>query len=154
MRREIKFRAWSHGGGDPRIESEMYYSGEYNLTSDMMKKFVSLFGVIKTDPATFTETIDNFDDYFDKSQVHIMSKEIYEGDIYKKEVLLVPKGMTTASNVTYWVEVECVVCFENGSFVGRYSIDNEEFLKEGTVKINNIEITSNIYENPEILGNA
>jgi len=47
---------------------------EYNLTSDMMKKFVSLFGVIKTDPATFTEIIDNFDDYFDKFQVHIMSE--------------------------------------------------------------------------------
>ena len=68
------------------VESEAGYTvqdllkkyQEYDLSVDMMKKFNNLFGVIKTDPKTFADIIDSFDDYFDKFQAEIMNSEEIE----------------------------------------------------------------------------
>lgn len=48
---------------------------EYDLGVDDMKKFNNIFGVIKTDPNTFKDIIDNFDDYFDKFQAETVNDE-------------------------------------------------------------------------------
>lgn len=53
---------------------------ENDLSVEMMKKFNDLFGVVKTDPSTYTDIVDNFDDYFYKFQDEVMNSEAIEAE--------------------------------------------------------------------------
>ena len=53
---------------------------ENDLSVEMMKKFNDLFGVVKTDPSTYTDIVDNFDDYFYKFQDEVMNNKAIEAE--------------------------------------------------------------------------
>lgn len=95
----------------------------------------------------------------------INGKEVFECDIFKQEVLMVPDGGNRYNNGTYWITCVCVVVFDadESKFCGKYEftrlnkkssdIDYSKFTnRRGFVALDSkIEVIGNIYENEDLL---
>lgn len=95
----------------------------------------------------------------------IYGKEIYEGDIFKQEVLMIPDGGNRHNDGTYWIICVCVVVFDanESKFCGKYEftrlnkkssdIDYSKFTnRSGFIALDSkIEVIGNIYENEDLL---
>lgn len=118
--REIKFRAWHHGGGDPRVKGAMTYS----------RPFPVLFWK-QIEDEEFAVELMQYTGLKDKN-----GKEIYEGDIVKF-VHEYQEGM--------WDEYTSEVIYD--SEVAGFVFGKE--LLSPLDRINKLEILGNIYKNPE-----
>lgn len=125
--RELKFRGWHHGGGDPRIAGRMTYSHPF--------------------PAIFWENVENeplavevmqFTGLHDKN-----GKEIFEGDVIKwehSEHLLLVKW-----HIAGWALFS--------KLFSRFGLPHgsECTANQAAQYARNSEVIGNLHENPELL---
>lgn len=135
---------------------------EWDYLSDDIKvmQFTGLFDNTKFEELTTHEQNEWLQH---NKQEDWKGKEIYEGDLFVKEVLMYQDG-ENRSHGTYWLICKCIVTFNCGKFCGEYKfdipdqanikryIDIEKFTKRsGFTDISGIQILGNIYQNPELL---
>ena len=79
--------------------------------------------------------------------------EAYENDQFITNVNMVPDGISSAHNVSFWISVKCTIVFKDGRFLGKYELNNHSEGKynftsrSGYIKIPKLfEITGNIHE--------
>jgi uncharacterized phage protein (TIGR01671 family) len=119
--RELKFRAWHHGGGDPRVEGDMRYSHPFpilfweNVHNEVLAVEVMQYTGLKDRNGT----------------------EIYEGDRIEIEV---DGGEGDINHGTG------IVVFENGCFC----VDSFLFFTFHEI-MNFGKVIGNIHQNPELL---
>ena len=143
--REIKFRGWD------------------NLDNKMCMPKQIRNGVMTKAPEDYEGyciTLMQFTGLLDKN-----SKEIYEGDVFVRDVLMHKDGDTRGTQGTYWIPCKCVVDFNNddGRFCGKYKfkklnmksnyINVDSFTNRSGIVLleKGLEVIGNIYENPELV---
>ena len=99
---------------------------------------------------TMNYVVEQFINKVDKN-----NKDVFEGDLFKAQVLCTPDGLSSAHNITYWVDVICTVtyCEEHNAFMGKYKINKKKFgdhiisNREGYVSLpSSLEIIGNMHE--------
>lgn len=120
--RDLKFRAWHHGGGDPRVKGEMRYSKDCGLS-------VFFENVESEDLAV---EVTQYTGLRDKNGV-----EICGGDIISDHVGI---------GVVEYPENKAAFRVSYGNGRAKWFID---YILSGEKE--SIEVIGNIYENPELL---
>lgn len=155
MTRVIKFRAWDISIPTYAESMENKKASGQMVGWDYVKQSSYLLDGIngKYPIMQFTGLLDKH------------GKEIYEGDIFKQEVLMVQDGGNRHNDGTYWITCVHVVVFntDKSRFCGKYeftrlnkkssSIDYSRFTnRSGFVDLDrNIEVIGNIYQNEELI---
>lgn len=85
-------------------------------------------------------------------------KMIFEGDIYKTEMLCSPDGISSAHNITYWIPAFAEVVFKDGKFqgllktklykMGKYVFSARKRFEEISSVI---EVIGNAFDNPDMM---
>jgi len=157
MSREIKFRGISEETGE-FVFGFFRISGSGNCIIDELHNTprtmqdpcgdcVSIANVVKY------ESVGQYTGLKDKSGV-----EIFEGDKFNTQVCISPDGISSAHNNFHWIDVGCVVVFENGSFWGEWKLENHSnhkytFNRSGKVRVCDEcnEVIGSTHSNPELL---